>query len=457
MFRSPELDALSSRDQLIRIPDEIDVPITDRVRRLIDTKAFRRLASIPQLGLVALVYPGATHTRFEHSLGVYRNALEFIERLRRDERFEQAIGEAEVSRLIVAALLHDLGHWPFCHPIEDLSLPTVGTHEEFAERWLHDDEVSAALREDWDLEPEGVLSLLNGPHESRGERIAASVLSGPIDVDKLDYLYRDSLHAGVPYGRNFDRGRLISGLCLDAAGERLAIEDKVKTAAEMMVFARYVMFSEVYWHHAVRSATAMFQRLFYEVHRARVLSESEPRWEDWFREEPRGFLQRVHPWILETTSARLFDGLFGPRRRLYKRLAQFSVTEGGEVYDAIARRPYPWLVECSARLSQRIASTTGHQLAPEDVLIDAPPVGLEVQFKVDVRDSQTSTYRSFGSVSPVVETLATRQFDDFVKRVRVFVSPDHAAALRSRLAPDASRRMADLLLEAANTVELDRG
>ena len=76
------------------------------------------------------------------------------------------------------------------------------------------------------------------------------MLSGPIDIDKMDYLARDSLHAGVPYGRNFDQQRLIGSLCLNEAGDGLAITDKGKTAAEMMVFARYVMFSEVYWHHA---------------------------------------------------------------------------------------------------------------------------------------------------------------------------------------------------------------
>lgn len=453
MLRSPELDSLSCRDQLIRIPDEVDVPITDRVRRLIDTKAFRRLASIPQLGLVALVYPGAQHSRFEHSLGVYRNALAFVERLQRDPRFAPAIGEEGVSRLLVAALLHDLGHWPFCHPIEDLGLSGVGSHEAFAAEWLHDREITAALREDWDLEPAQVLQLLDGPHLSRGDRIAASVLSGPIDVDKLDYLYRDSLHAGVPYGRNFDRNRLIAGLCLDEAGERLAIDDKAKTAAEMMVFARYVMFSEVYWHHAVRAATAMFQRLFFEVHRARNLQEANPDWNAWFREDPRGFLQRIHPLVQQTTAADLFDGLFGARRRLFKRLAQFGLAEGTEVYSLIARRPYEWLVRCSAELSQRISAQTGHRLAPGQVLIDAPPVGLEVQFKVDVRDSQRLTYRTLGSVSPVVETLATRQFDDFVKRVRVFVAPDHADAIRNRLGNDPSAIVELLLLDAARATE----
>src|SRR5205807_9925753 len=107
-----------------------------------------------------------------------------------------------------------------------------------------------------------------------GERQSLrSMLSGPIDGDKIDYLARDSLHAGVPYGRNFDRRRLIGSMCLNESGDALAITEKGKTAAEMMVFARYVMFSEVYWHHGVRSATAMLQRAFFMLHERLNLGE----------------------------------------------------------------------------------------------------------------------------------------------------------------------------------------
>ena len=331
MSDSPELSALRHRRDAIRIPDETDVPLTPRVRRLIDTSPFRRLASIPQLGLVSWVYPGATHSRFEHSLGVYRNALLFVDALRVDARFRDTLQGEELDRLIVAALLHDVGHWPFCHPIEDLSLAGVPHHEAFATQWLNSDEIRTALAEDWGLTPESIVRTLDGPYETSAERMAASVLSGPIDVDKLDYLVRDSLHAGVPYGRNFDRSRLIGGLCLDAAGARLALDEKAKTAAEMMVFARYVMFSEVYWHHAVRAATAMFQRAFYEAAMLRGEPTGEVDWSDWFRDDHAGFIRRLMQTLEGTRWLKLADGLFGARRRLWKRWAQYSAFDGGEV------------------------------------------------------------------------------------------------------------------------------
>src|SRR5437016_8584709 len=111
----PELRELDSRQSLVRIPHEEDVPLTPRVRQLIDTAEFRRLARISQLGLVSLVYPAAIHTRFEHALGVYRLALLYLKQLAHDQRSAAVVRPADAELFIAAALLHDLGHWPFCH------------------------------------------------------------------------------------------------------------------------------------------------------------------------------------------------------------------------------------------------------------------------------------------------------------------------------------------------------
>src|SRR5262245_31349952 len=102
----PEIAGLDGRGAQVRIPPELDVPFTPRVRSLVDTAAFRRLARINQLGLVSLVYPAANHTRFEHSLGVYRMALLFLRQLSYDPRFVTAVSRADAELLIAAALLH---------------------------------------------------------------------------------------------------------------------------------------------------------------------------------------------------------------------------------------------------------------------------------------------------------------------------------------------------------------
>jgi HD superfamily phosphohydrolase len=412
----PEVRGLSDRRHLVRIPQELDVPLTPRVRQIIDTADFRRLAHISQLGLVSLVYPAANHTRFEHSLGVYRLALLYLAQLAHDDRFSASIRPADAELLIVAALVHDLGHWPFCHPIEDMHLADVPRHELFANSFLLEGEIADALRDDWGIQPRDVVSLLSEKPRDARSRILHSILSGPIDVDKTDYLMRDSLHAGVPYGRNFDQQRLISSLCLNESGDGLAITEKGRTAAELMVFARYVMFSEVYWHHAVRAGTAMLQRAFYLLHRELDLDAL--------------FRLTEHPMILalqksagDGPAAELLSGLFGPKRQLYKRLAQYSFFQEREIYERLARRPYPWLVACAEEFSTVLSRRLGSRVAPHEVLIDAPPVEREVEFDVEVYFPKENCYRPLGEVSPVVHTLAREQFDDYVKRVRVIVHP----------------------------------
>ena len=412
------------------------MPLTERVRDLIDCPEFRRLSGIPQLGLVSLVYPAATHSRFEHSLGVYRLGLLFLRHLSHNERFAEAISREQAELFIVAALLHDIGHWPFCHPIEDIRLDGVPRHEEFAASFLLDGELGNCIEKDWGIKPRAVLALLSGEASNPAESVLSSMLSGPIDIDKLDYLMRDSFHAGVPYGRNYDQGRLIGSLCLNEAGDGLAITQKGKTAAEMMVFARYVMFSEVYWHHGVRAATAMLQRAFYLLYRDIARDEV-------FRLSQDGMVTQMRNVARQPEARELLDGLFGHRRVLYKRLAQFSFYESPEVYEQVARRSYDWLVGCSDELARALSSRTGGEIHGHEVLIDAPPVEKEVEFKIDVFDQKKNSYRPLEEVSPVVRTLAHEQFDDFVKRVRVFIHPRHSKSC-SELGD-----LSQLLLEAA--------
>ena len=173
----PEIRGLDTRRGLIRIPPELDVPFTARVRQIVDTPEFRRLASISQLGLVSLVYPAAHHTRFEHSLGVYRLALLYLKQLASDERFAAAVSREDAELLIVAALVHDLGHWPFCHPLEDICLPGVPQHELFANSFLLEGEMADAVRDDWGIQPRHVVSLLSGGPQNTRSRILRSILS----------------------------------------------------------------------------------------------------------------------------------------------------------------------------------------------------------------------------------------------------------------------------------------
>jgi HD superfamily phosphohydrolase len=192
----------------------------------------------------------------------------------------------------------------------------------------------------------------------------------------------------------------------------------------MMVFARYVMFSEVYWHHAVRSATAMLQRAFYLLHRDLDLDRL-------FRHTEDDMVRELLRASEGGASRELVHGLFGPRRRLYKQLAQYSYFEQRDIYECLARRPYPWLVGCAEEFAVTIARHAGRTVEPWEVIFDAPPAKLEVEFNIEIYFRKEGRYRVLGDVSPVLQTLARQQFDDYVKRVRIFAHPRLADDLRS--------------------------
>ena len=454
----PEIVGLDARSSIVRIPPELDVPLTPRVRRIIDSVVFRRLSLVSQLGFVRLVYPGATHTRFEHSLGVYRLALLWLKRLAHDQRFVEIVRVEEAELLILTALLHDIGHFPYCHLLEDLKIPGLIVHEQAAQEFVLG-ELEPLIRKDWDLEPTNVCDLLTKreplrrPTESDAEyarrrkvfRLLSSILSGPIDVDKMDYLMRDSLGAGVPYGRNYDVDRLVGSLCLNKEGDGIAITSKGKTAAELMVFARYVMFSEVYWHHASRAATVMFQRAVYRLASCDNLSFgsqlrrlSDRQFETYLLElsaqvekSPYGAQN-----VCRAASQRLLNFLFGLSRRLFKRLSEFSSIEAPAIYRQIAGRPYSEVCAISDCLADKLG------VAADQLLIDAPPADKEVEFKIDVFYQNEGIYRPLSEVSPVVRALAQEQFDDYVKRVRIFADSDISSSLRK------DRRLSRFLSEA---------
>ena len=417
----PELLGFDSQNGTLRIPPEFGVPLTERVRRIIDTEPFRRLAKITQVGLVSLVYPGARHTRFEHSLGVYRLALLLLKRLNHVPDFTNRVSQHDAERFIVTALLHDVGHYPFCHLIEDIRIEGLPHHEALAAarigHSIEQSELAELLRKDWNIEPSEVINLLDGKTETSVDRLLATMLSGPIDIDKMDYLYRDSLHAGVPYGRQLDQERLIGSLCLNETGDGLAITEKGKTAAELMIFARYVMFSEVYWHHTVRAATAMLQRLFSELYLAEKIDFSQ--YVRFSEDEAIQFFLDVSQG---TPMEKLAQGLFGARRTIYKRVAQFSILEQPEIYRQLAGKPYRQLCE---QADQYCA-----EAPPLSVLIDAPPVEKEVEIKIDVYFPKSDKYRALEDISPVVRAMAKEQFDDYAKRVRIFAHPDVVPTLQ---------------------------
>src|SRR6185312_1134508 len=222
-----------------------------------DTSAFQRLRYVRQLGLAFLVYPGATHSRFEHALGTYHLARRTLTLFEEHEAYG-AIGRDECMIARVAALLHDIGHYPFSHALEEIG---ALNHEAVARSLIGDGDVASILRRELGADaPERIIALICGESDSPLQ----GLISGSIDLDKLDYLRRDAFMCGVSYGE-IDVDRLINALTLlrdPATGTpRVGMFEKGLSALESLLFAKYQMYRNVYWHHAVRSATAMYKRL----------------------------------------------------------------------------------------------------------------------------------------------------------------------------------------------------
>lgn len=242
---------------IVRDPLWNNIGLDETALRLIDTRAFQRLRYVRQLGLAYLVYPGATHTRFEHALGTYHLAGRTLALLAQRGDLD-ALGRDEARLACAAALLHDIGHYPFSHALEEIGAPH---HEDVARALLLEGDVAAVLREHVAPDaPERISALIRG----RSDSPLQGLVSGSLDLDKIEYLKRDAFMCGVPYGE-IDVDRLIHSLTVVAdpgtARPVIAVSEKGLSALESLLFAKYQMYRNVYWHHAVRSATAMYKRL----------------------------------------------------------------------------------------------------------------------------------------------------------------------------------------------------
>ncbi len=246
--------------RVVRDPIWNTIRIDAVAMRIIDTPPFQRLRYIRQLGHAHLVYPGATHTRFDHALGVYHLAKRAL-RLMEERGAIPAEARAGVDLIPYAALLHDIGHYAFSHAIEELeSTSRPGNHEAVSARFFASEELAAALASLGPDAPARIYALIQG----RSGHPLGGLVSGSLDLDKMEYLRRDARFCGVPYGE-VDVDRLIQGLAVlegpEGRGLEVGVEEKAVSALESLLFAKYQMFRNVYWHHGVRAATALYKRV----------------------------------------------------------------------------------------------------------------------------------------------------------------------------------------------------
>ncbi|MFH1447429.1 MAG: HD domain-containing protein [Candidatus Micrarchaeota archaeon] len=321
----------------IKDPIHSYIKLTDLERSFLDCPEVQRLRGIKQLALTNLVYPGANHTRFEHSLGTVHLTGEMCDRL--------SLEPTLTKELRIAALLHDVGHGAFSHESDYfLSKYLDETHESIAAQKLSSDSIAGLLEREG-LQHSRIASLVNG-------KGAGILITSGIGSDRMDYLLRDSHYTGVAYGV-IDPERLIQTISLRKG--TIVLDEGGLESAESLLIARFMMFSTVYTHHAVRIASAMLKRAIQQG-----IDSSTIRPVDLLSLDDSGVMSRLAGDTKACHLIRMIEN-----RNLFKR----ALVLDWHSFPPQARRRF-MKDECCVELSQRIASSAG--VLQDDVLVILP-------------------------------------------------------------------------------------
>lgn len=396
----------------IRDPLWKHIYVSDAVQHLLDAQPCRQLSRIKQLGPAFLVYPGATHTRLSHSLGVFDIARRVIRRLVQLPDSPDITLDG-VRAFLAAALLHDLGHFPYTHSFKELPL---ADHEVLTGTLVQSRPISDLLRDRMRADPQTVAAIVDTtrPITSSSEiAFFRSLLSGALDPDKLDYLNRDAYFCGVPYGVQ-DIDFILSRLRAD--GNRgIAIDVSGVSAIENILFSKYLMYRAVYWHKTVRVATAMIKKAVYQALRERVVGPDDLYGLDddlffvqFARRDYAAFelIRRVYDRQLHQV---VWDAPFDPDNRLHRQIG-----------DIEARHR---LEEAAA---QRIASNVARRVPPEWVIIDLPE---SISFEVDLAVWDEGRLSNYPDSDTVFSAPVVGGFTRTLRRIRIMLSPEIADAV----------------------------
>ncbi|WP_283390468.1 HD domain-containing protein [Methanobrevibacter woesei] len=229
-----------------------DIMLNEIEVEVMDNPQFQRLRRIKQLGLISLIYPGANHTRFEHSIGTMHIASKLADKL--------DLNQEDKELVRISALLHDIGHGPFSHVSEGvLSFP----HEELTKYVIKNTAIRDIVEKKFDINK--IIEIING------EGKFGPIVSGELDADRMDYLLRDSHYTGVAYGI-IDYERIISNINLN---KHLSLDIKGVQAAEGALVSRYFMYPSVYQHHTTRIVNSMFRRGLKKLIDSGVINEND--------------------------------------------------------------------------------------------------------------------------------------------------------------------------------------
>ena len=410
------------------------IPLGPREEKLISTAPFLRLQKIKQLGFVYRIWPGATHTRYEHSLGCYNLAVRALRSLLQhgDEGGLDGISISSVQTLVVAALLHDIGHYPFSHTLEELGYPII-LHEKVGRSIIENSEIATILERDYHLSPERVADFIDPPKTKAlpaADELFSSLLSGALDVDKLDYLPRDARACNVPYG-GVDVARLLGALRVHPNVEgrqRIVVTHKGISPLHSLLHARQEMFDNIYWHHTNRALQIMLMRAVQEALLSGALQA-----EQFIGLDDASLLSLLAHERMPASARALAEDL--ELRRPYKGVLEISRLAGrlfnrldALLWDPNRRRNIEQL------LAAELASTLETEIADYEVLLDIPRPG---KWEMDVWVTFAHPPVGMGSLVTWVQATGLQpddlaRYEQHQRRIRVVVTERLRASLLAR-------------------------
>jgi hypothetical protein len=402
--------------------------LTPELAALTKSEPFMRLYRILQLGPAYAVYPGATHTRAAHSIGVYHLARRILIDLANRGAASWLTPGGAVS-FLCAALLHDLGHFPYTHSLKELPL---ACHEALTAEIILREPLRSLVAQtgaDPDFTAAIVDTGLNKGGESGGELdFYRKLLSGTLDPDKLDYLNRDARCCGVPYGAQ-DVDFILSRL--HPSRERgVTIDSKGIPSVESVLFSKYLMYRAVYWHPTVRSATGMIKKALMGGLEDGVLAPAD---------------------LYNLDDAGLFALLAGRSHPLFSLAEEVRL---GRFFTPIAEFPFDWtahrnLLDIRGRFRHEDAlarelSLTGKPLPQGALIIDVPePVSFETGLYV------SDEGRCFSEGASVFNPAMVDSLVKSLRIIRIFVDPRHENEVKS------PARLKKILHNAAKWINLE--
>lgn len=421
---------------------------------VVDSAPVQRLRQVQQLALTQILYPGATHTRFAHTLGVVDIATKYIDQINLASPV-RLISPRERLTCLSYALLHDIGHYAFAHYLEEIdaaSLPNLAPllhHEVIGKAtylpdsrlpWLFSPRLAAAL--DTVIPGFNASTFLDALGDDKSRTVLGEIVDGPIDADKIDYLLRDGNACGIAYANGIDVERLLDSIrVVESSGEmHLGISAKGVAPASEMYYARFHMYTEVYYHKVSRFIAAAVKRAFFlcvsgaapeetEKILVKLLTSSEFQVIDWLKLNLKS--------INDGRFLPLLDQPFGEEgRRLFKRLKTYSDlwladnasrSREKRILDKIRAQAISFAKLGELEIAVCAALDSALQLEGAKrscVLIDVPRSKGVPEFPL-VLGARTPEF--LNKISPIVDQAANAQGRS--QRVRVFASRPTADAL----------------------------